>query len=403
MQFFQANPRRRRVLADDLAAGDAAAVRTVISPHPRSHRRIDGYAPGAKPEQQRRISEFVPNTRLAFGLWFAAGVTVIGCLAAGQIWLPAITSRISTQAAVSLELGATGSLASWIASLWLGLAGVLSLLIYSIRRHKLDDYRGRYRWWIVGGTYCACNERRCDEAFINSSPRRWFMPYGIRRAERQRMPRGGWDVGASCFAHVSARLAWEMRVCRPAMTAYLSAVALWICGLLIQITGVRLGLATSGLPAEIAKLLGHLSLLLGLSIYARHVILHAQGLLPTRKRRNAKEKPVSPVSSKARTDLQPHVMASSQTRVTDKVRRRPKKKSELCRHISIATRIARTATAVQQATENEQDEQASEASVDDRDSDPNLDSDQDGGQNGKLSKAERKRLRKLKAQDEQGW
>ena len=52
----------------------------------------------------------------------------------------------------------------------------------------------------------------------------------------------------------------------------------------------QIRLLGNSLPAEIAKLLGHLSLLFGLSLYARHVILHAQGLLPARKRKAAKEK-----------------------------------------------------------------------------------------------------------------
>ena len=104
MPFLQANQRRRRVLADDLSSGDDA-TRPTISPPSRTHRRIDGYAPGAKPEQQRRVIDLLPASRLAFGLWFAAGLAVIGGLTAGQVWLPAIAARISAEAAASLEMG----------------------------------------------------------------------------------------------------------------------------------------------------------------------------------------------------------------------------------------------------------------------------------------------------------
>jgi hypothetical protein len=397
MQFPQANQRRRRVLADDLSAGDDAASRTAVPPPSRSHRRIDGYAPGAKPEQQRRVIDLVPGSHLAFGLWFAAGLTVIAALAAGHVWLSAIASRLSAEAAASLELGAGGSLSGWVASLWLGLAGATCALIYSIRRHKLDDYRGRYRWWLFGSIA-------------------WFVmsvdaTCGIHQLFAATMirltgctgPGGGvtWWLGfwGLVVCALSVRLAWEMRVCRPAMTAYLSAIVFWTCGIVIQLTGVRLGAASNALPAEVAKLLGHLSLLLGVSMYARHVILHAQGLLPSRKRRpNAnKEKQATAAPSKTRTDLQPHVdlraMASDPAENDE-----PESEPPSASNTSNSRRDVRPTPLP--TTQTEQDEQDS---GDGRDIESNSEPESDGGDNRKLSKAERKRLRKLKAQHEQGW
>jgi hypothetical protein len=396
MQFLQANQRRRRVLADDLSAADDAN-RPAVSLPSRTHRRIDGYAPGAKPEQQRRVIDLVPSSPLSFGLWFAAGLAAIGGLTAGQIWLPAIAARISAQAAASLELGARGSLSGWVASLWLGLAGAISLLIYSIRRHKLDDYRGRYRWWLFGAAawFVMSVDATCGIHQLFSATMIHLTGYtGLG---------GGvlWWIG--CWGIVlcglSARIAWEMRVCRPAMSAYLSALALWICGLVIQMTGVKCGSLGNLLPTEIAKLLGHLSLLLGLAIYARHVILHAQGLLPARKRKANKEKPArdgksaaavgaygnddavatetpasSPTPAKTRTDLHPHVALSP----------------------------ARPAPVDDEDTGRDEESSANETD-DSRYGNDDADTDENGGQNRKLSKAERKRLRKLKAQEEQGW
>jgi hypothetical protein len=391
MPFLQANQRRRRVLADDLSAGDDA-TRPTISPPSRTHRRIDGYAPGAKPEQQRRVIDLLPESRLAFGLWFAAGLAAIGGLTAGQVWLPAIAARISAQATASLELGTRGSLSGWVASLWLGLAGAMSLLIYSIRRHKLDDYRGRYRWWLVGAAawFVMSVDATCGIHQLFAATMIHLTGYTG--------PGGGvlWWLGLSgvVLCGLSVRIAWEMRVCRPAVSAYLSALGFWTIGLAIQMSGVNLGSLGNVLPAEIARLLGHLSLLLGLSIYARHVILHAQGLLPARKRKAAKEKPAreaktaatanansaataspiqSPVPAKTKTDLHPHISLSPprQARVEDE--------------------------------DTESDEESSSRETDSgRGGNDNTASDDDG-QNRKLSKAERKRLRKLKAQEEQGW
>jgi hypothetical protein len=392
MQFLQANPRRRRVLADDLSTGDDAT--TAISPPSRSHRRIDGYAPEAKPEQQRRIIDLIPSSHLSLGLWFAAGLAVIGGLAAGQAWLPAIAGRLSAQAATCLELGASGSLNGWIASLWLGLAGATSALIYSIRRHKLDDYRGRYRWWFVGAvTWSVMSvDATCGIHQLFAATMVHLTGYTG--------PGGGaaWWMGCwgALLCAVSVRLAWEMRVCRPATTAYLSALALWICGIVIEMTGIRLGTTSSVLPVEIAKLLGHLSLLLGLSIYARHVILHAQGLLPARKRRSSKEKPAAPSANKTRTDLQPHVA----------LRPSPIEPAEDTERVEQSAPLSRRDghAGMPPVDDTEREERRSgDTSAGGRDSDADAESEEGSDQNRKLSKAERKRLRKLRAKEEQGW
>lgn len=402
MQFPQANQRRRRVLADDLSAADGVAPRAAVPPPSRSHRRNDGYAPAAKLEQQRRIIDFVPGSHLAFGLWFAAGVSVIGLLAAGHIWLPAIASRLSAQAARSLELRASGSLSSWVAALWLGMAGAMSALIYSIRRHKLDDYRGRYRWWLFGAVawFVMSVDATCGIHQL-------FAATMVRMTSYMGAGGGaGWWLmcWGALLCGLSVRLAWEMRVCRPAMTAYLAAIGLWICGVAIQTTDIRLGAAGNVLPSEVTKLLGHLSLLLGLSIYARHVILHAQGLLPSRKRRGRKEKPASATGSKSKTDLQPHVapaIAPEQAQANSdadepaglRTRRDPPAATPPAAHFAASLEVK------------------SKQSSDDRSDDPDLDAnaepdgetDDNSDQDRKLSKAERKRLRKQKARDEQGW
>ncbi len=390
MPFLQANQRRRRVLADDLSAGDDA-TRPTVSPPSRTHRRIDGYAPGAKPEQQRRVIDLLPASRLSFGLWFAAGLAVIGGLTCGQVWLPAIAAQISAEAAASLELGMRGSLSSWVATLWLGAAGAMSLLIYSIRRHKLDDYRGRYRWWLVGAAawLVMSVDATCGIHQLFAATMIHLSGYTG--------PGGGvlWWIGLSgiVLCGLSIRISWEMRVCRPAMWAYLSALGLWTIGLATQMSGVRFGSLGNLLPAEISKLLGHLSLLFGLSLYARHVILHAQGLLAARKRKAAKEKPAREGKTAATANANSAADSPSQTPAPAKT------KTDLHPHISLNS----TRSAPVEDEDTDSDEESSARGTDSGGYGNDDAEIGDDSQNRKLSKAERKRLRKLKAQEEQGW
>ena len=46
------------------------------------------------------------------------------------------------------DLGNYGSLGNWFASLLLLVASLLAITIYSVRRHKVDDYRGHYHIWL---------------------------------------------------------------------------------------------------------------------------------------------------------------------------------------------------------------------------------------------------------------
>ena len=48
----------------------------------------------------------------------------------------------------AFDLGGKGSLAAWFSSLMLLAASLVAVLVYTVRRHRMDDYRGRYRVWL---------------------------------------------------------------------------------------------------------------------------------------------------------------------------------------------------------------------------------------------------------------
>src|SRR5204863_398638 len=48
----------------------------------------------------------------------------------------------------ALDVAARGSLAAWYASVLLLAATGWSFIVFAIRAHRVDDYRGRYRVWL---------------------------------------------------------------------------------------------------------------------------------------------------------------------------------------------------------------------------------------------------------------
>ena len=384
MQFHSAHHRddrrRRAIVEERTATGDeAAAVKAAGS----ARRKTEAYASGAKPQNQPRVIDLVPHNFVVLGLWFLVGLTVIIGLAAGHLWMPELARGLAEERLGTLELGAAGGLASWFASLVLGLAGLTSLLVFSIRRHKTDDYRGRYRWWLLAAAMWLVMSVDATAA-VHDLFRAAMVHFTGKGASsslatsHSPLATGAiWWIGCwgLLVVAVSVRLLWDMKVCRPAMSAYLAALGCWAGGLALALSGASVGKLGSVVPGEVCKLLGHLLLLSSLVLYARHVILHSQGLLPNRKklakekaRREAKlaaEKAAAEASGNTsrvdaahaggvqpRTDLQPHIKPAAQS-----------------------------------------------SSADDDEEDDDEDSSQ---RNRKLSKSERKRLRQLKAQ-ERGW
>jgi hypothetical protein len=334
MQFHQGHrdDRRRRAIVEDRTQTDDETVAVRPAGTSRSSRRNEVYAPGAKPENQHRVTDLVPTSYLTVGLWFFGGLLVIVSLAAAHLWMPKLAAAMAEERLAVLELGGSGALASWFASLALAIATIFSLVVYSIQRHKVSDYRGHYRWWLVAAGMWLVMSMDSTAAVHD------LFRVAMTRVSGYSAPAGGAVWWIACWGlllvAVSVRLVLDMKVCRPATVTYGAALACWSAGLAIGLSGAKFGSLGAVMPAEVCKLLGHLLLVASLALYARHILLHVQGLLPQRKSKAAKEKArretktlvdaagntlkidaahTAANSAASRTDLKPHSVPSSQS------------------------------------------------------------------------------------------
>jgi hypothetical protein len=378
MQLFhghQRDERRRRVVAEDHSADASTATKTAAPPRAR---KAEPYTPGARLENQRRVGELVPKSYVSIGLLFLIGLAAIAGLAAGHFYLPEIAAW-AKEGSAALELGSRGSLASWLSSLLLGLAGMASLLIFSIRRHKLDDYRGHYRWWFVAGLAWLVMSIDATAGIHD------LFSVAMTRLTGHAAPAGGqiWWIGCwgLLLAGTAVRLLLDMRQCRSGLLVIVLALVLWSAALGVQLNGQQYTGIPIRLVSETLKLSGHLLLLLGVTLYARHVILHAQGLLPVRNQKPRKER--------VKKDAKAAPSLPTQVAKIDSP------------HSSGASGNKPQATAHSTTTAPHVSFGASTADVDLGD-DLSDDDDDSDGRNRKLTKAERKRLRKQKSA-ERDW
>jgi hypothetical protein len=285
MQFRrsgQRDERRRRLMADDLCgqieAADAPAASAtdgLLAP-----RESSNYGDAAFMDEQLRLTDLIPRRVTTFALLLFAALAVVAGLEALYAWssTPAI-SRLTTDGKVAaFDLDGEGALAVWFSSVTLLLASLVALLVYTVRRHKTDDYRGYYRVWLWAALCWLVMS--IDET---SSLHEGFM--GMMSAVTGTRVYGDgsvWWVVPYFFllGAVGTRLLVDMRHCRLSSIALLTTAGCYALAVGTQVFGD--GLTRSVMLEEGAEMVGNVFLLLAMGLHARYVILDAEGLLPAR-------------------------------------------------------------------------------------------------------------------------
>ncbi len=192
-------------------------------------------------------------------------------------WLPA-------EVTAALDVTARGSLAAWYSSLLLAMAAVNAVLVYWLRSHKLDDYRGRYRVWLWASLalfVAAVDAATGLHAIVGhliadyvQSP--WF----------ENPARNALAALSLVFGILAARLSFEIWSSRLARWWLATAVAGYLTGILLQLEvlvledGLLAAMATSA-----SMLVAHLAVALLVAAYCRYVHLESQGALKSRRGR----------------------------------------------------------------------------------------------------------------------
>lgn len=273
--------RRRRVLTEDPAAAQAAAVNTTLGAS--SAARAEAYAAAARRDQQPHVTDVVPLGWLAQTLCLLSGLTVIAALETAYTWLPEMSAALGAASVAALDLASAGSLAHWYSSVLLGTGGVLALLVYRLRSHRVDDYRGRYRLWrwaVLAALALSVNEicqlDRLGAALVTLAARGTTLsPAAVLTPDRI------WAISCAVLWGLAAvRVLFEVRRSLPAsLLLVLAAADLLALATLPLWSRWDLTVAPAVMLVAGLRMAGHLLLLASVGLYARHVILEAEGRL----------------------------------------------------------------------------------------------------------------------------
>lgn len=279
--------RRRRVLTEEVIGpatdredATAAAGGAVL----RRARRKANYGDAKFMDGQPRITDLIP-TRFSFVLlWFLLGVTIITGLEALYAWMPELAAHTSDGRVAAFDLDSEGSLGAVFSSTTLALAALVALVVYSVRRHKQDDYQARYRVWLWAAlcwlVMAVDESASLHEGFKEMMT--WLT--GTRIVGDGSL----WWVAAYAIvlSVVGLRLLLDMRVCWLSTSVLVVAGVCYAASVVVQMQAVLAEMgAVSVMVEEGLEMAGNVFLLLSMTLHARFVILDAQGLLPERKRR----------------------------------------------------------------------------------------------------------------------
>jgi hypothetical protein len=263
--------RRRKLLREDVrSSADLAAARS--SPGRRATAKRT-YSDAARHLNQPRITDLIPQRPFMLFLCWLLGLLVPAALSTAYFLS---TGDPAARSEETFRLIAIGSLSRWWSSVMLLGAAAISGMIFHLRRHRLDDYYGRYRVWlavimllILGSADVATNLHDVVHAQMDvrlagsrfASLQRWWAP-----------------VGAGAALICLSRLLWEVWGSRGAsLFLVLAATSYTVVGLILGSMWQLPNAQWRELIVFSALHLGHHQLLFALLLYCRHVYRAAQG------------------------------------------------------------------------------------------------------------------------------
>jgi len=239
------------------------------------------YGAGANIENHPQVTDLVPRKfrgiALVLGLGLSAGL--LAELAAH--YSENLSALVPTISAAEITTLFANQLANWTSAAVLLAAACYTKLIYSLRRHRVDDFRGRYRVWRTASwaaILLSLNAVVGGHTII-ARTLGYFTGWSVLPGN------AGWWLAAAAIVGGSLllKLIIDVVECRAALITYGLAIGCFIVAAASSV-GWSPSWAASW-PDTMSRampLVGNLLLLVSTLLFARYVVLDVQGLIQHR-------------------------------------------------------------------------------------------------------------------------
>ena len=298
-------------MADDRSANLGPGEDGALGPSsgPPVKHKSEHYGDAEFLEDQLRLTDLVPRRVLTILLLPAIGLAAIAGLLMFYVAAPRIF-KLADHTPLAAALGGPGSLGNWWSALMLLTASFFAIVNYTIRRHKMNDYHGRYRVWLWAAT---CSFLMASDAA--ASLHQGFQALLISLTHVRLVGDGAiWWIApaALLLGVVGTRLKIDIWPSRSARAIAILAAIAYLAAALAFFHVVRLPSELAGsLLLHGSLLSGHLLLAWSMALHARFVLLDAEGQLPRRtakpkaKKKRAEKPKRKTVSASAGDSLKP--------------------------------------------------------------------------------------------------
>jgi len=237
-------------------------------------------------DEQARLTDLVPRPLWAYLLILLTGLTVIAGLELLYSWMPSLARYTTDGRVEAFDLDGEGSLAVWFSSTTLTLAALVAVIVYTVRRHRRDDYHGHYRVWLWAAM-CWLLMSLDETASLHEGFKEMMALVSGTRLTGGWLGNDGsiWWVAPYFFllGAVGTRLLIDMRECWLSSTALVGTAVCYAVAVAAQLQWILPDTGARGVMLEEgAEMLGNLMLLLAMGLQARYVIMDAEGLIPAR-------------------------------------------------------------------------------------------------------------------------
>lgn len=273
------------LMDDSSTQADAAAA-----PKPARERRGKGrnYSDAALVANQPPITSLMPARSWTLSVLLLSGLTLIALLNLLHAELPRLSKWAGAEHLDALNFAVRGNLAAWLSAVLLAWSAFKCAQIYNLRRHRVDDYKGRYRIWlpltglmILASLDAATGLHDAVGGLIVKLTKSTTLDATL-----------AWLLVASVLVGLtSLRMLIEMRRSAGTVLSLLMALSFYSVAVAVRIGWLPLTPELGWHIMVSATLLGHLFVWFTALSYGAHVYLDAQGQLKAKKpKEKAKKK-----------------------------------------------------------------------------------------------------------------